>query len=110
MLASVVTIQAFDKIAFPEITQAILIITNGLAKNINDLSEIEKIMKIAGTKIETYQNPSFKSILVFYCARFIMVAIFHFSWSFLTILLLLFYVFSSKMNINLFKSMIEIAS
>ena len=42
-----------------------------------------------------------------------MLAVYHFSWSFLTILspmILLFHVFSSKMTINLFRSMAEIAS
>ncbi len=116
-------------ISFPEITNSILIITNTLADKIDDLSGIENIMKLAGDKINSYQSPSFKSLLVFgdlliaalgylsylilYCARFIMVAIYHFSWSFLTILspiILLFHIFSSKMTLNLFKSMIEIAS
>ncbi len=116
-------------IAFPEISQAILDITNGLADKIDDMSGIENIMKQAGLKMESYQKPSFKSLLAFgdmliavltylsylimYCARFIMVAIFHFSWAFLTILspiILLFHVFSSKMTVNLFRSMVEIAS
>ena len=42
-----------------------------------------------------------------------MLAVYHFSWSFLTILspmILLFHVFSSKITINLFRSMAEIAS
>ncbi len=116
-------------IGFPEITGAILEITNGLSNKIDDMSGIENIMKMAGEKIESYQKPSFKSLLIFgdlflamltylsylilYFARFIMVAIYHFSWSFLTILspvILLFHVFSSKMTINLFRSMAEIAS
>ena len=116
-------------ISFPEISQAILEITNGLADRIDDMSGIENIMKQAGLKMESYQNPSFKSLLAFgdmlmavlsylsylilYCARFIMVAIYHFSWAFLTILspiILLFHVFSSKMTVSLFKSIVEIAS
>ena len=116
-------------IGFPEITQAILEITNGLADKIDDMSGIENIMKMAGEKIESYQKPSFKSLLMFgdllvavltylsyiilYCGRFVMLAIYHFSWSFLTILspvILLFHVFSPKMTVNLFKSMVEIAS
>ena len=116
-------------ISFPEITQAILDITNGLADKIDDMSGLENVMKNASSKMKEYQKPSFKSLLIFgdmlvavlsylsylvlYCARFIMVAIYHFSWSFLTILspvILLFHVFSSKMTISLFKSMVEIAS
>ena len=116
-------------IAFPEISQAILEITNGLADRIDDMSGIENIMKQAGLKMESYQKPSFKSLLAFgdmliavlsylsylilYCARFIMVAIFHFSWAFLTILspiILLFHVFNNKMTLNLFRGMVEIAS
>ena len=116
-------------IGFPEITESILAITSGLADKIDDMSGIENIMKIAGDKISKYQKPSFKSLLIFgdllmsilsylsylilYCARFIMVAIYHFSWAFLTVLspiILLFHVFSSSMTVNLFKSLIEIAS
>ena len=116
-------------VSFPEMTEAILAITNGLADKISDMSGIEEIMRSAGLKMKSYQNPSFKSLLAFgdvliavlsylsylilYCARFIMLAIYHFSWTFLTILsplILLFHVFSSKMTVNLFKSMIEIAS
>lgn len=116
-------------IAFPEITNTILVVTNGLANHIDDMSGIENIMKIAGDKFEKYEDTSFKSLLIFgdlllatlsyfsylilYCARFIMLAIYHFSWAFLTILapiILLFHVFSSKMTINLFKNMTEIAS
>ncbi len=116
-------------ISFPEITQAILDITNGLADRIDDMSGLENLMQNASAKMKNYQSPTFKSLLVFgdmmisalsylsylvlYCARFIMIAIYHFSWSFLTILspiILLFHVFCPKMTINLFKSMIEIAS
>ena len=42
-----------------------------------------------------------------------MLAVYHFSWSFLVILsplILLFHVFSSQMTVSLFKSLVEIAS
>ena len=56
---------------------------------------------------------SYVSFAVLYFARFIMVAIYHFSWVFLSIMapiLLLFHVFSSTVTVNLFRSMFEIAS
>ena len=115
--------------AFPEITDAMLFLTNGIADKIDSMSGLEAIMQMAAEKADSYtMSPmtpilafddfivaalSYLSYCVLYCARFIMVAIYHFSWTFLTILapiLLLFHVFTSQITVNLFKSMFEVAS
>ena len=58
---------------------------------------------------------SFISYVVLYVARFISVAVFHFMWLFLSIIspvLILFHLFrgTSQITVNLFKSLIEVAS
>ncbi len=116
-------------VIFPEITDIILFIANGLSDKIGSMNTLENIMHMAGEKMKEYSKPSLKSFLSFpnlllaslcyisffvvYCAKFIMLAVYHFSWSFLLILsplILLFHVFSQKITLSLFRSMIEIAS
>lgn len=114
---------------FAEITDVILFITNGLAAKIDDMSGFDAIIKMAGDKAKSYTLSAtsvvlafndllisalaFLSYIVLYIARYIMVAIYHFSWVFLSIIapiLLLFHLFSPKITLNLFRSMIEVAS
>lgn len=114
---------------FSEITDAMLFLTNGIADKIDTMSGLEAVMQMASEKASSYTVSPLTPILAFddlliaglsyvsyailYCARFIMVAIYHFSWIFLTIMapiLLLFHMFSSQITVNLFKSMFEIAS
>lgn len=114
---------------FAEITDAILFLTNGVADKIDTMSGLDAILQMASQKADSYtMSPmtpilafddfivallSYLSYAVLYFARFIMVAIYHFSWTLLTILapmLLLFHVFTSQITVNLFKSMFEIAS
>ena len=114
---------------FAEITDVILFITNGLAAKIDDMSGIDSIMKMAGDKAKGYTlsatsvvlafndllvaSLAFLSYIILYVARYIMVAIYHFSWVFLSIIapiMLLFHMFSPKLTLNLFRSMIEVAS
>ncbi|HLD99200.1 MAG TPA: hypothetical protein VJB59_03010 [Bdellovibrionota bacterium] len=114
---------------FAEITDIILFITNGLAARIDDMTGLDTIMKMAGGKAKSYTLSAssvvlafndlliaalaFLSYIVLYVARYIMVAIYHFSWVFLSIIapiLLLFHLFSPKLTLNLFRSMIEVAS
>jgi hypothetical protein len=116
-------------VGFSEITDTILFIANGLAAKIDDMSGFDAIMKMAGEKAKGYTLSPTSVVLAFndllvsviaalsyiilYVARYIMVAIYHFSWVFLSIIapiLLLFHVFSPKLTLNLFRSMIEIAS
>lgn len=114
---------------FTEITDAMLFLTNGIADKIDTMSGLEAVMQMASEKANSYTISPMTPILAFddlmmaalsycsyailYCARFIMVAIYHFSWAFLSIMapiLLLFHVFTSQITVNLFKSMFEIAS
>jgi len=116
-------------IGFPEITDAILMVANGIAEKVDNMSGLEQLMQMASEKAKGYTlSPtsvliafnelivaavSFLSYIILYVARYIMVAIYHFSWIFLSLispLLLLFHVFSPKLTVNLFKSLIEVAS
>lgn len=116
-------------VGFQEITDTILLIANGLSDKISDMSGLHSLLKMAGDKAHTYSFSlnsaifgandliiailSFLSYLILYVARYIMVAIYHFGWVFLSILspfILLFHFFSTKITLNLFKGMIEIAS
>lgn len=114
---------------FAEITDAMLFITSGIAERIDNMSGLDAFLQMAGEKAHSYPQSSFSLVLAFddlmmavlsycsfailYCARYIMIAIYHFSWIFLSIMapiLLLFHLFSSQVTVNLFRSMFEIAS
>lgn len=114
---------------FTEITDAMLFITSGIAERIDNMSGLDAFLQMAGEKAHSYPQSSFSLVLAFddlmmavlsycsfailYCARYIMIAIYHFSWIFLSIMapiLLLFHLFSSQVTVNLFRSMFEIAS
>ncbi len=116
-------------VGFAEISDVILFLSNGIADKIDNMSGLDSVMKMASEKAHSYtispMTPilafddliiaglSYASYAVLYCARFIMVAIYHFSWVFLTIMapmLLLFHMFSSQITLNLFRSLIEVAS
>jgi len=116
-------------VGFSEITDIMLFLTNGIADKIDNMSGLEAVMQMASEKANSYTVSAMTPILAFddlivaaisylsyailYFSRFIMVAIYHFSWVFLSIMapiILLFHVFSSQMTVNLFKSMFEIAS
>jgi hypothetical protein len=116
---------------FQEISEIILAITSGIADKISDMSGLDSIMQMAGEKAKSYtMTPislvlgfndlmvavlSFASYIVLYIARFITIALFHFMWLFLSILsplLILFAFFrgTSQITMNLFRSLIEVAS
>jgi hypothetical protein len=114
---------------FQEISDTILFLTSGLADKISDMQGLNSFMQMAGEKANSYPHSPMTLILAFddmiiallsllsyvvlYIARYLMVAVYHFSWIFLSIMapiLLLFHIFSPKITLNLFKSMIEIAS
>jgi hypothetical protein len=116
-------------VGFSEITDLMLAIANGISGKIDDMSGIDSIMQMASEKAKSYTTSSISPVLAFddlivaglsylswavmYFARFITVAIYHFSWVFLSImapLLLLFHVFTSQITLKLFVSMAEIAS
>lgn len=116
-------------IGFAELTDVMLAIANGISDQIDNMSGLDAILKMASEKASSYtMSPmtpvlafddfviaglSYLSWVVLYFARFIMVAIYHFSWIFLSIIapiLLLFHVFTSQITIKLFSSLAEIAS
>ncbi len=116
-------------VGFAEITDAILFVTNGIAAKIDDMTGFDALMSMAGQKAKSYtlsptsvilafndllvSSLAFLSYIILYIARYIMVALFHFSWIFLSIiapLLMLFHMFSPKITLSLFRSMAEVAA
>jgi len=114
--------------AFQEIADTILALTGGLATKIGDMQPLDAYMQMVAEKAKNYpMSPlgavlavddffmtvlSYVSYLLVYLARSLMVAVYHFTWMFLIIMspiLLLFHVFTSKITLNLFKSLIEVA-
>lgn len=117
--------------AFPEISKTILFVANGIAERIDSTAGLEQVVEAARQKVEDYSfsgksviiafgdlivaTLSFASFLILYCARYLMIAIYHFYWVFYMVaapLLLLCNVFAGTAHItkNLFKGMIEVAS
>lgn len=117
--------------AFPEISKAILFIAEGITERIDQMSGIDSVIKMAQAKSETYSMSlssallqfndlliatlSFLSYMLLYIARYLMIALYHFFWTFFIVsapLLLLFNLFSGteQITVNLFKGMIEVAS
>jgi hypothetical protein len=116
-------------VGFQEITDTILAISNGLAGKISDMSGLDAVMAMAAKKAQGYTLSvtsviigindlliaalAFLSYLLLYVARYLMVALYHFSWVFLLLIspiVLLFHLFSPKITLNLFRSLIEVAS
>lgn len=117
-------------VAFPDIVQAIIFVTDGIAERIDKLAGLDTVLRMAKEKLDTYSlSPksillqfndliiallAFVSYLVLYIARYLTIAMYHFYWIFFTIsapLLLLFNLFrgTSQITVNLFKGMIEVA-
>lgn len=118
-------------VAFPEISQAIVFICDGIAERIDSMSSIDTVIRMAQEKSQGYSlSPasillqfndliiatlSFLSYLVLYVARYLTIAMYHFFWLFFMVsapLLLLFNLFqgTEKVTVNLFTGMVEIAS
>lgn len=114
---------------FPEISDAILFVANGIAGKISDMQGFEAVFEMASTKAKSYPLStsglllgindlliavlSFLTYFILYVARYVMVAIYHFTWTFLSLvspLVLLFHVFTPRMTVNLFLSLVEVAS
>lgn len=116
--------------AFPEISEAIVFVADGVAAHIDKLNSLDAVMRMAQDKSADYSKSNISSLLIFndliistlaflsylivYCARYLTLAMYHFFWVFFTIaapLLLLFNLFrsTSQITANLFKGMIEVA-
>ena len=117
--------------AFPDISRAIIFIADGIAERIDQTNNIDVVIRMAQEKSQEYSHSSlslllqfndliiaglsFGSYLILYCARYLMIAMYHFYWLFFMVsapLLLLFNLFPSTSAIskNLFRGMIEVAS
>ncbi len=118
-------------IGFPEISDAILSVTEGIAQKIDNLNGLDKVIQMAKVKAEGYTfsvtsvmlqfndliiaTLSFLSYLLLYVARYLMVAMYHFFWIFFLSsapLILLFNLFegTQHITINLYRGMREVAS
>jgi hypothetical protein len=116
--------------SFPEVSNLILDICDGLALKIDNMSGIETFMRMAEEKSRSYAIAknvlllkfddlfmailSFGSFLLLLLARYITVALYYFYWVLLSIcapLMILCYVFPKTAGItaNLYKGLIEVA-
>ncbi len=117
--------------AFPEISQAIIFIADGIAERVDQMQGLDVFLRMAKEKALSFtfvkntlllQFPdliiallSFVSYLILYIARYLTIAMYHFYWIFYMVsapLLLLFNLFpsTSQITANLFRGMVEIAS
>jgi Na+/melibiose symporter-like transporter len=117
--------------SFPEISNLILDICDGLAGKIDNLSGLETFMRMAEEKSHSYAMAksalllkfddliiaflSFVSFIILYIARYLSIALYYFYWILLSAIspiLILFYVFPSTSGItkNLYRGLIEVAS
>lgn len=118
-------------IAFPEITQAIVAVADGIAEKIDKVDNLQNIMNMASQKIQSYSFSAkdfllmfddliialltFLSYWVLLFARYLVVVMYNFFWIFLMVispLLMLFNLFKGTSHItgNLFRAMMEVAS
>ncbi|MFN3696601.1 MAG: hypothetical protein ACK4VO_04095 [Pseudobdellovibrio sp.] len=116
--------------SFPEVSNLILDICDGLALKIDNMSGIETFMRMAEEKSRSYAVAknvlllkfddlfmailSFGSFLLLLLARYITVALYYFYWVLLSVcapLMILCYVFPKTAGItaNLYKGLIEVA-
>lgn len=116
--------------AFPEISQSIIFVADGIAEKIDSMNTLDAVIQMAKEKSESYPAGSasillgfndllmavltFLSFLILFIARYLMIAMYHFFWVFYMVsapLLLLFNLFPATGNItaNLFRGMIEVA-
>jgi len=117
--------------SFPEISNLILDLCDGLAGKIDNLSGLETFMRMAEEKSRSYAMAksalllkfddliiaflSFVSFIILYIARYLSIALYYFYWILLSAIspiLILLYVFPSTSGItkNLYRGLIEVAS
>lgn len=116
--------------SFPEVSNVILDICDGIAAKIDNMSGLETFMRMAQEKSQSYATAknvlllkfddlfmailSFGSFLLLLIARYITIALYYFYWVLLSVcapLMILCYVFPKTANItaNLYKGLIEVA-
>jgi hypothetical protein len=118
-------------VAFPEISNAIIGVCDGIAQRIDDMSGLDTFIRMAQEKSESYAVAknvlllkfndlfiavlSFGSFILVYLARYLTIAMYYFFWVFLSAvspLMILFYIFpqTSFITSNLFRGLIQVAS
>jgi hypothetical protein len=98
--------------AFPDISQAIVFIADGVTEKIDAKNGIDTVIRMAEEKSQSYTFSPTSLLIQF---DDLMIAMYHFFWLFFMVsspLLLLFHLFSgtSQITSNLFKGMCEVAS
>ncbi len=117
-------------VSFPEVSNAILDLCDGIALRIDNLSGLETFMRMAEEKSRSYAGAknvlllkfddlfmavlSFGSFILLYIARYISIALYYFYWCLLSIcspLMILCYIFPRTAGItaNLYRGLIEVA-
>jgi hypothetical protein len=117
-------------ISFPEVSNAILDICDGIAARIDNLSGLETFMRMAEEKSRSYAGAknvlmlkfddlfmailSFGSFILLYVSRYISIALYYFYWCLLSIcspLMILCYIFPRTAGItaNLYRGLFEVA-
>jgi Na+/melibiose symporter-like transporter len=117
-------------VSFPEVSNFILDVCDGIALKIDNMSGLETVIRMAQEKSQSYSVAknvlllkfddifiailSFASFMLLYFARYITVALYYFFWvllSALSPLMILAYVFPSTAGItrNLYRGLIEVA-
>ncbi len=118
-------------VAFPDISNAIISVCDGIALKIDDMSGLDTFIRMAQEKAASYSQSknvlllrfndliiaffSFCSFVLTYISRYLTIAMYYFFWVFLSAIspiLILFYIFPKTAHItgNLFKSLIQVAS
>lgn len=117
-------------VSFPEVSNFILDVCDGIAAKIDNMSGLETFMRMAEEKSKGYATAknvlllkfddlfmailSFGSFILLYIARYITIALYYFYWVLLSIcapLMILCYVFPKTASIteNLYRGLIEVA-
>lgn len=117
-------------VSFPEVSNTILDICDGIALQIDSTSGLETFLRMAGEKVHSYSMAknvlllqfddlfvavlSFLSFIILYVARYLTIALYYFYWillSALSPLMILCYIFPSTAGItkNLYQGLIEVA-
>lgn len=117
-------------VSFPEVSNTILDVCDGIAGKIDDMSGLETFLRMAGEKLDAFTFAknvlllqfddlfiavlSFLSFIFLYVARYITIALYYFYWILLSILsplMIVCYIFPSTAGItrNLYRGLIEVA-
>jgi len=117
-------------ISFPEVSNMILDVGDGLAHKIDNMSGLDTFMRMAQEKSRSYATAknvlllkfddlfiavlSFCSFLLLYVSRYITIALYYFYWVLLSIAsppMILCYIFPSTAKItgNLYRGLVEVA-